>query len=66
MDALVQEGLHVTAFDRFSARPSFTTDRARPLAGDFLNRSDLDDAVAGQRYVFHFLSTTTPATAAGD
>lgn len=66
VDALVREGLQVTAFDRFSSRPSFTTDRARPVTGDFLNRADLDDAVAGQRFVFHFLSTTTPATAAGD
>ena len=65
VDALVGEGLAVTAFDRFSSRPSFVSD-ARVLVGDFLSRSDLEDAVTGQRFVFHFLSTTTPATAAGD
>lgn len=66
VDALVREGLEVTAFDRFSLPPSFATEPARRITGDFLNRSDLEQAVRGQRYVFHFLSTTTPATAAGD
>lgn len=66
VDALVREGLEVTAFDRFSLPPSFHTQPARRITGDFLNRSDLEEAVRGQRYVFHFLSTTTPATAAGD
>lgn len=65
VDALAREGFDVTAFDRFSARPSFQAE-ARTVTGDFLSRSDLEEAVAGQRYVFHFLSTTTPATAAGD
>ncbi|AAT88479.1 hypothetical protein ATY41_07305 [Leifsonia xyli subsp. xyli] len=66
VDALVAEGLSVTAFDRFSALPSFDAGSARLITGDFLNRADLEQAVTGQRYVFHFLSTTTPATAAGD
>ncbi|MFJ3391455.1 NAD-dependent epimerase/dehydratase family protein [Leifsonia aquatica] len=66
VDALALEGFDITAFDRFSSRPSFDAASPRVLAGDFLSRSDLDDAVAGQRFVFHFLSTTTPATAAGD
>ncbi|GAA2058536.1 NAD-dependent epimerase/dehydratase family protein [Leifsonia soli] len=65
VDALAREGFDVTAFDRFSARPSFQA-VARTVTGDFLSRSDLEEAVTGQRYVFHFLSTTTPATAAGD
>lgn len=34
--------------------------------GEFLSRADLESAVAGQDYVFHFLSTTTPATAEAD
>ncbi len=66
VDALVQTGLDVTAFDRFSLEPSFHAEGVRCITGDFLNRRDLEEAVAGQRYVFHFLSTTTPATAAGD
>lgn len=66
VDALVQKGLEVTAFDRFSLEPSYRAENVRRITGDFLNRKDLEEAVAGQRYVFHFLSTTTPATAAGD
>lgn len=66
VDALVHKGLDITAFDRFSLEPSFGAEPVRRITGDFLNRRDLEEAVAGQRYVFHFLSTTTPATAAGD
>lgn len=66
VDALVERGFDVTAFDRFSLVPSFTAHDVRRITGDFLNRRDLEETVVGQRYVFHFLSTTTPATAAGD
>lgn len=66
VDALASANHDVTAFDRFSsAGPTFTSD-VRQLPGDFLNDADLRDAVAGQDYVFHFLSTTTPASAEGD
>jgi UDP-glucose 4-epimerase len=65
VDALIREGFEVRAFDRFSSAPSFEGD-AQILVGDFLSRSDLDAAVAGAKYVFHFLSTTSPVTAAGD
>ncbi|WP_353815367.1 NAD-dependent epimerase/dehydratase family protein [Agromyces sp. SYSU T00266] len=67
VDALAEAGHEVTAFDRFSmGHATFTTDRARILQGEFLSRADLDAAVAGQDYVFHFLSTTSPATAESD
>lgn len=67
VDALAGAGHEVTAFDRFSAgTTTFTTDRARVLTGEFLSRSDLEDAVRDQELVFHFLSTTTPATAESD
>jgi UDP-glucose 4-epimerase len=36
------------------------------VRGDFLNRTDVENAVAGQDFVFHFLSTTSPATAQSD
>jgi UDP-glucose 4-epimerase len=67
VDALFLDGHEVTAFDRFRSERSnlFATD-ARPLAGDFLSRADIERAVSGQDYVFHFLSTTTPATAEND
>lgn len=66
VDSLSAEGHEVTAFDRFSTGdPTFTAD-VRLFAGDFMNRGDLDEVLVGQDYVFHFLSTTTPATADTD
>jgi UDP-glucose 4-epimerase len=67
VDALVAEGHRVTVFDRFSegmpvdARPGVVA-----LAGDFMDRASLDEAVADQDWIFHVLSTTSPATAQGD
>ncbi len=67
VDALAAAGHEVTAFDRYrSELPAFEVQGVRVLSGDFLSRSDLERAVAGQEVVFHFLSTTTPATAEGD
>ncbi|MFU8945616.1 NAD-dependent epimerase/dehydratase family protein [Mycetocola zhadangensis] len=67
VDALVAGGHSVTAFDRFSSQaPTFDPSRVRILRGEFLSRSDLEEAVAEQDYVFHFLSTTSPATAESD
>lgn len=67
VDSLVAAGHEVTAFGRFSSvGPMFTASGVRILRGEFLSRADLDLAVAGQDYVFHFLSTTNPATAESD
>jgi UDP-glucose 4-epimerase len=67
VDRLVADGHAVTAFDRFSSGiPTFLSTPARVLTGDFLSRGDLAAAVRGQQYVFHLLSTTTPATAESD
>lgn len=67
VDALVLQGHEVTAFDRFSTGvQQFTSSGVNIRQGDFLNISDLHQAVAGQDYVFHFLSITTPATAEDD
>ena len=67
-DALVSRGYHIIAFDRFTGsverfvpHPSITI-----FAGDFLNRSDLARALHGVDYVFHFISTTTPASVEED
>lgn len=66
VDNLATSGYEVTAFDRFSSgRHSFESD-ARRLRGDFLNTDDIRQAVEGQQLLFHFLSTSTPATAEGD
>lgn len=67
VDALVESGHHVSAFDRFrSERPTFGSTSVTPIVGDFLSRADIETAVRGQDYVLHFLSTTTPATAEND
>jgi UDP-glucose 4-epimerase len=67
VDRLVADGHSVTAFDRFSsASPAFVSTPARVVSGDFLSRGDLRAVVEGQQYVFHLLSTTSPATAEGD
>jgi UDP-glucose 4-epimerase len=67
VDRLVGDGHSVTAFDRFSSdSPSFTSTPARSIVGDFLSRGDLEEAVRGQQFVFHLLSTTSPATAESD
>ncbi len=66
-DALSAAGHAVTAFDRFSSQePTFDRSRATVLRGEFLSRGDLEAAVAGQQLVFHFLSSTNPATAESD
>jgi UDP-glucose 4-epimerase len=67
VDELVRLGHEVTAFDRFSAQlPVYAAAGVRQFAGDFMNQADVTDAVAGQDFVFHFVSTTTPATAEND
>jgi UDP-glucose 4-epimerase len=67
VDELDRRGHDVTAFDRFStATPTFTSQTVTRIAGDFLNRADVSLALQKQDYVFHFLSTTTPASAEDD
>ncbi|MBX3099098.1 MAG: NAD-dependent epimerase/dehydratase family protein [Salinibacterium sp.] len=65
-DALVERGHAVTAFDRFSGPERRFTSKPAIIEGDFLDRDAVSAAVAGQGVVFHFLSTTTPATADND
>lgn len=66
VDALAARGHRVRAFDRFSSAPTFRAETAEIRQGEFLSRGDLDDAVSGQDFVVHTLSTTTPATAESD
>ena len=66
VDVLSARGHHVTAFDRFSGEQRYTATGVRRLVGDFMNRADLRGALEGQQHVFHFLSTTSPATSEGD
>jgi len=65
VDSLVSNGHSVRAFDRFSkSSPSFDNNESIEIfPGDFLNTGQLEEALHGIDYVFHFISTTTPATA---
>jgi UDP-glucose 4-epimerase len=62
VDQLAALGHEVTAFDRYSAGTVKFTSAPRILRGDLLNGADLEQAVEGQDLVFHFVSTTTPAS----
>lgn len=68
VDRLVENGYMVRAFDRFGPNQvNFTRHQnIEVFAGDFLNRADLAAALQGVDYVFHLISTTTPATAEND
>ena len=68
VDELAAAGHEVLAFDRFSSRQLRyqATQNVQQFAGDFLNRSDLAKAGEGVDYVFHLISTTTPASAEDD
>lgn len=69
VDALVEGGYFVRAFDRFSAnteRIFRSSDMVEIVSGDFLNQADLKKALAGIEIVFHLISTTNPATAEDD
>jgi UDP-glucose 4-epimerase len=62
VDHLSSLGHDVTAFDRYGAGTVRFSSNPRILRGDLLNEADLARAVDGQDLVFHFVSTTTPAT----
>jgi UDP-glucose 4-epimerase len=68
VDSLIAEGHTVRAFDRFRGRgPRFNaSDSIELFEGDFMNRHDITNALNGIEFVFHLVSTTTPATAEDD
>lgn len=68
VDSLVASGHKVRAFDRFSSGDvSFDQhEHVEIYAGNYLNSNDLKQALKGVDYVFHFISTTTPASAEND
>lgn len=65
VEELVGRGHRVAAFDRFS-RDAVLPPGVVRFAADFLDPDALVRAVEGHDHVFHFLSTTTPASADGD
>lgn len=62
----------IVVFDRFSGytvgsgHPFEALGNVRIMPGNFFNRADLDEALNGADYVFHLVSSTTPATAGAD
>lgn len=62
VDSLITAGHEVVAFDRMSDRKDqfLPSPRIRVISGDFLNTHDLQQALEGVEYVFHFISLTTP------
>lgn len=68
VDKLASDGHEVRAFDRFgSNEPQFNNNQnVEIFRGDYLNTGDLTEALKDIEYVFHFISTTTPATAEND
>src|SRR3982751_5004841 len=68
VDKLVEQGEEVRAFDRFGdGKIRFNESKSIEIvSGNFFNRSDLSSALEGTEYVFHLVSTTTPATAEND
>ncbi len=69
VDSLVARGYRVRALDRFQPHvpPLFLpSDQVEQVSGDFLNRGDLGQALAGVSMVVHLVSTTNPATAEND
>ena len=66
VDALVDAGHSVRAFDRQGGNVKYSAQGVESFYGNFLNVSDLQSAVEGMDFVFHFISTTTPASAEND
>ncbi|HSX07917.1 MAG TPA: NAD-dependent epimerase/dehydratase family protein [Candidatus Saccharimonadales bacterium] len=62
----------VVAFGRFAdyqrgaASPFAEYANVQLVSGDFFNQRDLDNAIDGADYVFHLVTTTTPATSNDD
>lgn len=68
VDSLAESNHDVRVFDRFKSDQTLFNmrDNIELFAGDYLNVNDLRTALEGVEYVFHFISTTTPASAEND
>lgn len=65
-EGLVKKGYDVKAFDSFkNGQMNLDTvrDKIEIIKGDFFNETDVCNALKDVDYVFHYISTTTPATA---
>ena len=70
VDSLADQGHEVKCFDRYKSGNIIFAKKDHHkieiVAGDFLNRANLEEAVDGMDYIFHFISTTTPITSDND
>ena len=65
-EGLVKAGYGVTIFDNFNRGTKnldSIIDKIEIIKGDFLNEDDVCDALKNIDFLFHYISTTTPATA---
>lgn len=62
VDTLISKNEFVRAFDKYpDDKTRFNaSENIELFHGEFLNETDLDKALLGIDYVFHFISTTTP------
>jgi UDP-glucose 4-epimerase len=60
--ALLREGHHVRIFDRPGSRAALAIAEQEYVGGDFGNREDLVEALAGCEVIFHLVCTTLPAS----
>lgn len=68
-EGLVQEGFSVKIFDTFKGGTENLTnilDKIELVRGNFFSESDVCGALQDVDYVFHYISTTNPATAVKD
>jgi UDP-glucose 4-epimerase len=59
---LLRHGHQVRIFDRPGSKPALTLPEQEFVGGDFGNREDLVEALAGCDVVFHLVCTTLPAS----
>jgi UDP-glucose 4-epimerase len=65
-ESLVDRGYEVTVFDNLAngtVNLECIKGKIKIIKGDFLNETEIDQALHNIDYVFHYLSTTVPATA---
>lgn len=69
VDSLIHRGYQVRAFDRYKDIKDVNfdlSDEIEVFSGDFLNQTDIKTALQDVEYVYHLVSTTTPASADAD
>lgn len=68
-EGLVKKGYEVTVFDNFKygiTNLNAIHDKIEIIKGDIFNENEVCSALKDVDYVFHYISTTTPATAIRD